>query len=526
MKEFLKRFKIPLLLVLSGAITALPLVVPELGMLQWVSVIPAAAVLIKSASSDMRSRGIYWRGLLYFWAYYAVCFHWFFYMYPLDFAGLSPAAAVFVILLACFGLSLFQAAQSAFAFVIFAAVARQKRITVPMGAMPLLAGAIFVVFEWWQTVGWWGVPWGRLPIGQINSPLFLRSSALFGSYFVTFVIIAVNFYLAYAIINAEARRKLFACAIGAFAVNLALCGCVTLFSRDGGETVRVAAVQGNLSSSEKWGPTSLYRSMEIYGEYTLKAAEEGAQAVILPETAFPYNFYENETIVEFLSSLAKEADVSIFVGAFTEGEGGSLYNSMFEVRSDGTYSSEVYSKQKLVPFGEYVPWRPLISKLVPPLAEIGKLEEDLLCGESGKVMHSDVGVVGGAICFDTIYENVVLDGVRHGAQVIFAPSNDSWFADSAALEMHNSQLTLRAIETGRYAVHATNTGKTSVRDHLGNTVAEMDSNTEGYIVADVRLSDSRTLYSYIGNAFAYLCIGFAVALPAVDAVLKRRGGKS
>ena len=105
MKLFWSRYRAIVLLVLSGALSALPVVLPKLGFLQWVAMIPAILVLLNSAKDkSMRLKAIYGRGLMFFWAYYAVGFHWFFYMYPLDFAGLSNAASLVVVLFACFGL--------------------------------------------------------------------------------------------------------------------------------------------------------------------------------------------------------------------------------------------------------------------------------------------------------------------------------------------------------------------------------------------------------------------------------------
>ena len=193
MKSFYQKIKVPLWIILSGFLTSLPLVITQLGFLQWIAIIPVAIMLIRSAESDIKLRKLYGRGVLFFAVYYAVSFHWFFYMYPLDFAGLSNAASIAVVLIACFGLGLFQAVQSALMFLLFGLVSRTDAVKNNKIVMPFLAASLWVVIEWWQTVGWWGVPWGRLPLGQMSFSLLVRSSALFGSYFVTFIIVAVNF---------------------------------------------------------------------------------------------------------------------------------------------------------------------------------------------------------------------------------------------------------------------------------------------------------------------------------------------
>ena len=127
MKDLYSRIKTPMWLILSGLLTSLPLIFTELGFLQWISVIPAAIILMRyAANRNVRLGKLYGMGVLFFGAYYALSFHWFFYMYPLDFAGLSNAASLGVVLIACFGLGLFQAVQTALVFLIFGIITRNK----------------------------------------------------------------------------------------------------------------------------------------------------------------------------------------------------------------------------------------------------------------------------------------------------------------------------------------------------------------------------------------------------------------
>jgi len=513
-KKLLNNFPPLLILAVSAFFTALPLVITELGFLQWISVIPAAIVLIESIrDKDVKLKKMYGRGLIFFWVYYAVVFHWFFYMYPLDFAGLSNGASLVVVLVACLGLSFLQAFFSAFAFVLITAISRTKNVEKLPLFTPFIAAAVWTVAEWFQTVGWWGVPWGRLPLGQIDATLLVRSSALFGSYFVTFTIIAVNFLLAMVLINVGARKLGIVLSTSLFCLNLVLGVVVTVSYNDNGETVCVAAAQGNISSSEKWDADSLDNTMAVYADLTERAATNGAEIVLWPETALPYDLFKSEKLHTYVSELAKENQVTILVSAFTEDEkSGLLYNSVIEVKPDGNFGETIYSKQRLVPFGEFVPMRELVMFLFPPLANVGMLDEDLLAGETSAVIPTESGNVGCGICFDSIYETIIIDSVRNGAELIAISTNDSWFSNSAALDMHNSQSRLRAIETGRYVVRSANTGISSVIDPLGNVKEELGALKSGYVISDVRLKNGTTLYTVIGNAFVYLCMAFCVAI--------------
>ena len=508
MRNIFSKNRIPLMLILSGALTSLPLVCTYFGFIQWISIIPAALALKHATENkETKLKRIYGYGLLFFMSYYLVIYHWFLYMYPLDFAGISRGASAVVVCVAWFGLSFLQTAGSALVFVVFALLGRAKILEKARFLLPLFAGAVWCVFEWSQTIGWWGVPWGRLCLGQSGAAFLLLSSSLLGSYFVTFVIVAVNFFLAYAISCKDKKRLLTILAVAVFAVNLIMCSLVRLTYREGDDKITVAAVQGNIPSSEKWEIDTLDKTLDIHKKYTVRAAENGADVVVWSETAIPYDFFENSHIMSFVSELARETGVTILVSAFTQYDerDDARQNSLIEIRPDGTYGEAIYSKQRLVPFGEFVPMRELVMFLIPPLAQIGMLEEDLIAGEESTVLETDSGAVGCGICFDSIYETVIRAAVLNGAQVIAVSTNDSWFADSAALYMHNSQSALRAIETGRYVVRSANTGISSIIDPMGKVKQSLGADVEGYVADEISLRETITLYTAIGNLFVYLC---------------------
>lgn len=511
MKAIYQKNKIPIWLIISGFFTALPLIITELGFVQWISVVPAAVILIRSAEEEIKLKRLYGRGVLFFAVYYSFSFHWFFYMYPLDFAGLSNIASIAVVLVACFGLGLFQAVQSALMFLIFGLVSKNRMISKHKIIIPFLVASLWVIFEWWQTIGWWGVPWARLPLGQIASTELVRSASLFGSYFITFIIIAVNFCLALSIKEMSIKNVSLIVAIFLFCLNLILGFAVTLSYKNEGESIRVAVAQGNISSSEKWSKGSLNKTMRVYKRLTEKAAHEGAELIVWPETAIPYVLFDDEELSSFVSELAVDNEITIMVAAFTEDESGEkIYNSLIEVRPDGSFGEKSYLKRKLVPFGEYVPMRDAVMLLFPPLAEIGMLDSDISAGDDSCVIESEIGNLGCEICFDSIYETVTIDSVRNGAEIILISTNDSWFSDSAALSMHNAQARLRAIESGRYVVRSANTGISSAIDPMGRVTKSIPANAEGYFVEDVCLRGENTLYIKVGNIIVYLCIAFVI----------------
>ncbi len=523
MKAFLRKHRRTWMLMASGLLTGLCVVWPKLGFLQWLSLVPAAMELFGIAEDrSLKLRKAYGAGLLFFMSYYVVSYHWFFYMYPLEFTGIGKGGALAVVLVADLGLSLLQALGGGF---VFLTVAWLYRLRMPQRLrllIPFLAAADWAVFEWSQTFGWWGVPWGRMPLGQMENITFVRSSALFGSYFVTFILVAVNFACAYIIFRQDAKRLLLTAAAGLFALNAVLGLAVTWTYREEERTVRVAALQGNISSSDKWSSNSLRQTKSIYEELAIKASLEGATLVLLPETAFPYKLLENEGLSSYASTLAAEQELTVLVSAFTRAEEGGNLNSLIQVKPDGTFGEEIYSKQRPVPFGEFVPMREVIMFLIPPLAEIGMLDSDLVPGEESVVLQTREGSIGVCICFDSIYEGYAREAVLGGAELLAVSTNDSWFADSAALAMHNSQSRLRAIETGRYVLRSANTGISSVIDPLGNVKESLGADETGCIVADVELRQSMTLYTYLGNLFVYLCLAALLCYAIIFCIFCRK----
>ena len=507
------------LLLIGAALTGMIPVFPMLGFLQWFTMIPIFIGLFRIADDrTVRLRRMYLYGFLTVFVYYFVIYHWFCALYPLDFAGMDPIGAAVVIAAGWIGLSFLQALPGGLIFLAWGFLHKKGAFDRFPILRVLSFSALWIVFEWSSTLHWSGVPWGRLCLGQVDYLPMLQSASLFGSYFISLLILLVNGLLAYALIFFFSQRKkalvCMICAVAAVASNLVLgCGLLATESSDS-ETLRVAVVQGNISSQEKWGVNSEALTKEIYGEKTRQAAKEGAELILWPETAFPnkLNASYNADLMEFVTDLARECRVTLVVGALYLGEDGEEYNVLYWINPMGRVSETVYAKRHLVPFGEYVPLRELIEVMIPPLAELSVLDVDLKAGKDSSLFDSEWGSIGGLICFDSIYEQLTLDSVRDGAELLLLSSNDSWFFDSAAIYQHEAQARLRAIETGRFLLRSGNTGISSIVSDKGEHLAYIDPLTEGYRVADVQMQKTNTLYTVIGNLLVYLCIAFLAAL--------------
>ncbi len=502
------------LLAASGVLTGLCVCFPALGALEWVSLVPALVVFFSQAADEsVPLKRLYCQGLIFFYAFSLVVFHWFFYMYPLEFVGVTPPVAMVIVLVATLGLSALQTAFAALLPLLLGVMSRGRIVKRYPMLQVVIVAALWCVREWAQTLNWTGVPWGRLSLGQASMPIMLQTARWLGSYIVTFVVVLVNACIAYAWLHADRRRLCALIGVGVFTLQTVLGGVILLgdANHQTGKTVRVAALQGNIDVEDKWDASPL-DCYEIYYALTEQAAREGADVIVWPETAVPADLTTYAVGMLQLSDLAREYGVTLLLGTFVTASDTEDYNAVLWIDETGVLQQDFYAKRRPVPFGEYVPLRSLFEVICPPLVNLPRMESTTLPGRDSRVFDTDDGHIGSLICFDSIYELLALDSVRDGAELLCISTNDAWFFDSAAVHMHNAQAKLRAIETGRYVVRAANTGISSVITPTGSEVTRLDALEEGIVTAEVELRTDTTLYARVGNVWVYLCLGACALL--------------
>lgn len=522
-----RRIPVFFLYALCGCLTALPMAFPQLWILSWIAPAFVFAVAFFTPAPEKHPLRRAWsRGLSFFYCYGLVVFYWFIELYPLDFAGLDQWSALAVILVAWFGLPLLQGVFSAFLFLLLHLLkekcARSQFRAAPV-LLPLCTASLWILFEWIQTLTWAGVPWGKLALTQCSWLPLVQSASLLGSYAVSFLVILTASLLSFALYylkNATPKRAaaFAAAALCVFGSNAAYGVLRCALYQPQGEQITAAAVQGNISSSEKWDEKT-NSTLDVHEKLTLEAAAAGADLILWPETALPYVYSAGGKLDTYLTDLAEEAGVPIFAGFFIQDKERRLYNVIGQADPDTGVGDTFYKKRRLVPFGEFVPLRELVMFLIPPLSQLSALDNDVTPGEDPELFETPYGKIGSVICFDSIYETLILDSVRTGANLICISTNDSWFGDSAAVYEHNSHAKLRAVETGRYVVRAANTGISSIITPTGKVTESLPPLAEGYILDDVYMISEHTLYTIVGNILVLAAGVYTVALflwPAGD----------
>ncbi len=494
--------------------------------------------LFSLVGEGARLRSYYLTGLLYFTLFYACAFHFFLYMHPLDFTGIYGFASILVVVFCWVALSLLQGSISALFIMLFGLLARLGVFAKIRALLVPTAAVTYVMLEWFQTVGWWGVPFARLSLSQTIGSVFFGSASLFGSYFITLTVVAVNAAIAYAVLEYKKSdvggsrirtvRLYGALALAVFSLNLVL-GVITVSVTDAKcaneEKITVATIQGNFSSKSSYDADP-YDIVAVYGELTREACEGGeVDLVVWPETALPCTVNAGGSLENEVRMIAEECGTPILWGGLRY-EGDYYYNCTFYTHADGKTDTTVYKKRHLVPFGEYMPMRGFLTLILPFMEEISMLSSDMSPGEDTEIFEIEgIGKVGSLICFDSIYESLALDTVAEGAQLIALGTNDSWFVDSVAIYIHNNQARLRAVECGRYIARSAVTGVSTVISPSGKILASTSLLCEDFAMAEVSLRTDRTLYSYIGNTLVVLSYFYFAAVLLYGILTKNKSGE-
>ncbi len=502
---------------ISAAILALTVMFPVLGALEWFALVPFSLVLFHSLDEEEGWRRRFVDLLVFFGVYFLLIYHWFFYMYPMEFLGIGNAAAAVVVLVAWLGLAALVAVPASFWFLLWKPLASKMK----RWLTPFLAASLWVVLEWATTLTFAGVPWSRLSLGQTKMLAVIQTASLFGSYFITFLIVAVGFCIGYAIFY---RKRIFwAIPMVLFSINLIVGGAMLAgYEVETQKPVKIAAIQGNTPSAEKWNSEGFFNSLDRHFDMTIEAGRAGADIVLWSESVIPEVLGEMPYAVDYIEKAPKEGDCLLVLSGFDEDEEGKQYNALFLMDREGDLTKERYYKQRLVPFGEYMPMRGLVETLIPPLADINALGEDLSPSKERMFMECEYGTLGALICFDSIYEELSRESVRRGAEILLLSTNDSWFGDSAALYMHNAQAVLRAVENRRYVVRAANTGISSIITPKGEVIASLGEGETGYLLEEVYMHSDVTLYTAMGNVFVALCGGYIAILFGMILIDKKR----
>ncbi len=226
--------------------------------------------------------------------------------------------------------------------------------------------------------------------------------------------------------------------------------------------VTVAAVQGNVPGE---GLTAFDERRAVLHNHAAATRDFAAKVdagqapkpdfVVWPENSTDIDPFQDRSAFEEIDGAVKAIGVPVLVGAVLDGPDPDHVQNIGIVWSPKTGPGEQYVKQHLVPFGEYIPFRGVLTHLIGRLKEI---PEDFAPGDRVGVLHIGGTTIGDLMCFEVAYDDLVRSIVQDGGQVIVVQTNNATYAGTGQLDQQFAISRYRAIESGRQVVVASTDG--------------------------------------------------------------------
>ena len=421
--------------------------------------------------------------------------------------------------------------------VIFAVLAIGQRLLLRLPYWPAAVAGWWVCVEAVRDRWPYAFPWGRLAMSQSVAP-DVRWVAVGGAPLLSFLVALTGAMIARAVLAQLApglpgswrSRKSWGPALAAVVTaGLVLAGGLLPVDPTGGApTVPVAAIQGNVPRARNL--PQLLNDSEVtqnHAAATLKLAAEvkagrlpAPGLVIWPENSTDQDPRQDPAIYAELAAAVAAVGHPVLVGEVLQNPQRNVGQLWVPGRGPTTF----YVKRELVPFGEYIPFRGIISSFssLPSLQPV-----DFTPGHQAVVF--DVGQIrlGDVICYEVAFDNLVRSEVTAGANLLAVQSNDADFEIDGQLgetEQQTAMARIRAIESDRAVVYASTTGESAIIAPDGTLIAHSGVWQQAILDARVPLVSYRTLADRVGAWPEYVIIMLTV-LALGWAVVRSRSGR-
>jgi len=332
-----------------------------------------------------------------------------------------------------------------------------------------------------------GFPWLQFAYSQMDS-LLSGYIPIIGVYGTGFIGICFSVFIADSLLNRKVNRLYFSIVFFVLTAGFILkqIDWTTL----AGAPVKVTLIQGNIAQKDKWLVEN--RNITLKQYYDDSSEHWDSNLIIWPETAVPA--YYSEVKNDFLLPLQEEAirHNTDIITSMPLREDNKLYNSVLLLGA----VPGVYKKVHLLPFGEYLPWQPVSGYLLDLMKvrlgtfTAGSPEQPLLTVAGYKIMTS--------ICYEDAFSAQSTQQIKQ-ARFLVNVTNDGWFDGSIEPYQHLQIARMRALESGRYLLRATNTGVTAIVSDKGIVIAQAPIAQRFSLTADIYPKSGITPYLYLLN---------------------------
>lgn len=365
------------------------------------------------------------------------------------------------------------------------------------GESPLTFAPLWVMGEWTKTWIFTGFPW--LFTGYAFTTYQLDNFApLAGIYAVSFVVVFIAACLVEII-----KGKRFWIIPSALLVLLAFgLGHITWTNAKASKPLSVSLVQGNIPQNLKWLTEYQGETLAIYA--TLSQPEWGRDLIVWPESSIPMFQTDVQPFLDAVDQHAKD-NGSAWVTGIPYAEESTynantnsydeFYNSILAAGAD---AHGLYKKQRLVPFGEYIPLSGALFWVLPAM----KNDVNMASFSQGSDTQQPLFIKGhrlaAAICYEIAYPNLTRKNAID-SDFLVTISNDAWFTGSDGPWQHLQMAQMRAKETGRWIIRATNTGVTAFINDQGHIVEQTQQDVRTVLRGDLPAMQGLTPYMRFGD---------------------------
>jgi apolipoprotein N-acyltransferase len=365
-----------------------------------------------------------------------------------------------------------------------------------------------------------GFPWNLTGYAASGNLALVQLTTLTGIYGLSFVVTAYGALIAYAIL--VGRQGAWKTVIVATTVLVFIAVGGRYFVPQPHANFVAHLVQTNFPQSYTYPPDWMQRheaDLDQLEQISVDAARQEPGLIVWPEVPAPFTT-QDPAFMGRAKRIARDGGVDFLVGVEdwkTNAAGKWIATNSAMLLAPSGARLFTYDKVHLVPWGEYVPLRHLLSFAGKLTADIG----DFTPGTQYRVGELPGGTFGAFICYEAIFPNEVRHFAANGAHLLINMSNDGWFGRSAAPAQHLMMARVRAVENRRWLLRDTNNGFTVDVDPYGRAVAALPTDIRSELDAPYDFRSDRTLYVRFGDWFAWLCViasitflGLAIARPA------------
>ncbi len=369
-----------------------------------------------------------------------------------------------------------------------------------------------------------GFPWLLAGYSQTGNLWIMQIADLTAVYGVSFLVLCANTALAWCLLHRrQGMRAMWP--LGATGLLVALACAYGRASLSRWQSVpqgfTVAMLQQNLSIDEPESEME-WKYTEGYAKMADRLQTGQTDLLILPESPSPLSFQYDQSYRTLLCNLASRFPMGIvFNNIRYEQQDESLryYNTAYFLDNK---CAEVgrYDKIHLVPFGEYVPMKPLFNFV----EAISKDVSDFQPGSAYTTVPLAGRPAATIICYEAVFPQLARAFVRRGAELLINLTNDGWYGNTAAPYQHLAMARWRAVENRRFLLRATNSGISAVIDPCGRIQVRSRLQQEDICTGHFGFVADQTVYCRYGDAFVFLCVIISSSLGAICGALRLRRG--